>query len=646
LGFPASLAAQAQFQTYPRFNFSTVASLGKLTSSEIRRVTDNYTETGTLTWTRGSHEFKFGGEYRLPQFNDIQIDDPAGNYNFSQAFTSLNPFASSSTSGNDVASFLLGVPSSGTMGQALYLALQRRYVASFVQDRWKVTRTLTLNLGFRYEIEYPPTERHNYQSYFDFNAMAPLVQQAGLSTPGALVPATAKQRSPENTYYRQFGPRFGYAWQATPKTVLRGGYGILWLPGGIEITGGSSNNPTASISTALVSSLDNGVTPFARLSNPFPQGLIAPGNAQGLNSLIGQGITAYNLGQHSGYTQQWNFDIQRQITTTLAADIAYAGSHSLGLPASLQIDQLPDKYLSLGTALTQQVTNPFYGLISVGALAQPTVARGQLLRPYPQFNGVTLGYTNLGNSIYHSLQTKVTKRFSRSLLSLAYTFSKGIGNSEAATGYLEQNGVPGFQNNNNIRMDRSLNAQDSPHRVLVAFTTELPAGKGQRWLSGGPAAINSLVSGWEANGLYTYETGQPLFLGTSTNLTNSFGGGSRPNNNGTSALLTTPAESRLDQWFNTSVFSQPPAFTFGNAGRALPDVRNDKTNNLDLGIAKNNRFFRDGRVNLQFRAEFFNALNHVRFRNPGLTFGTPQFGIVSGQVNEPRKIQLALKLIY
>ena len=145
-----------------------------------------------------------------------------------------------------------------------------------------------------------------------------------------------------------------------------------------------------------------------------------------------------------------------------------------------------------------------------------------------------LGYTSLGNSIYHSLQAKLTKRFQASLISLAYTLSKGIGNAEAATGYLEQNGVPGFQDNNNTRLDRSLNTLDNTHRLLLAFTTELPVGKGKKWLNG-PARINSLFSGWEVNGLYTFESGNPLFLGTSTNLTNSFGGGSRPNNNGTSA---------------------------------------------------------------------------------------------------------------
>jgi hypothetical protein len=243
------------------------------------------------------------------------------------------------------------------------------------------------------------------------------------------------------------------------------------------------------------------------------------------------------------------------------------------------------------------------------------------------------------------MQTKLTKRFTSSLVSLAYTFSKGIGDSESATGYLEQNGVPGFQDNNNRRLDRSLNALDSTHRLLISYTAELPFGRGKRWMNG-QAKINSLFSGWEVNGLYTYESGTPLFLSTATNLTNSFGGGSRPNNNGTSAQISGDAEARLNEWFNTSVFSQPAAFTFGNTGRALPDVRDDVTNNLDLGVNKNNRFLRDGRMNLQFRAEFFNLLNHPRFSNPGLTYGTPQFGVVSSQVNTPRLIQLALKLLF
>jgi hypothetical protein len=647
LGFPQSLAAQQQFHAFPWMQFSSVASSGKLTTSEIRRIANNWNQSASLTWIRGAHTLKFGGQFRIQQLNDVQVDNSSGSYTFNAAFTGLDPLRSSSTSGADVASFLLGLPASGNLGLGQRLALERRYAAWFVQDDWKVSRKLTLNLGFRQDFEIPSTERYNRQAYLDLGAVAPMVQQAGLNTPGALRLTDNGTRTPEDTYWHQFGPRFGLAYELRPRTVLRGGYGIFWLPGGLEISGTSTNNPIATISTPFVSSLDNGITPQDHLSNPFPNGLIALlGPSIGTNALIGQGVTAYIRGVHPGYTQQWNFDIQQQLATGLAVDIAYAGSHGVGLPQTIQIDQIPDQDLSLGTALTQQVPNPFYGLVTIGALAQPTVARGQLLRPYPQFNGLAIGSANTGNSIYHSMQLKVNKRFADSLIAVSYTVSKGIGDTEAVVGWLEQSGTPNsFQNANNRRPDRSLNAFDNPQRLVVAYTTALPFGKGKKFLNNS-RAINPIVSGWEVNGIYTAESGTPLFLTTATNLTNSFGGNSRPNNNGQSAYLSTDAHSRLAQWFNTSVFSQPPAFTFGNTSRTLPDVRDHGTNNFDVGLVKNNRFLRDGRMNLQFRGEFFNMFNRVRFGDPGLSFGTAQFGVITSQVNSPRKIQLGLKLLY
>jgi hypothetical protein len=647
LGFPPSVTAQQQFHAFPWMQFSSVASSGKLTTSEIRRIANNWNQSASLTWIHGTHTLKFGGQFRIQQLNDVQVDNSSGSYTFNAAFTGLDPLRSSSTSGNDTASFLLGLPASGNMGLGQRLALERRYAAFFVQDDWKVTRKLTLNLGFRQDIELASTERFNRQAYLDLAAIAPLTQQAGLNAPGALRFTDNNTRAPEDTYWRQFGPRFGFAYELRPKTVLRGGYGIFWLPGGLEISGTSTNNPIATISTPFVSSLDNGITPKDSLSNPFPNGLIALlGPSAGTNALIGQGVTAYIRGEHPGYTQQWNFDVQQQIANGFAIDLAYAGSHGIGLPQTIQMDQIPDQYLSLGTALTQQVPNPFYGLVSIGTLAQPTVARGQLLRPYPQFNGLSIGSANTGNSIYHSMQLKVTKRFSDSLVAVAYTVSKGIGDTEAVVGWLEQSGTPNsFQNANNRRLDRSLNAFDNPQRLTVAYTTALPFGKGKKFLNHS-GIVNPVVSGWEVNGIYTAESGTPLFLTTATNLTNSFGGNSRPNNNGQSAALSGDAHTRLGQWFNTTVFSQPPAFTFGNTSRTLPDVRDHGTNNFDVGLVKNNRFLHDGRMNLQFRSEFFNMFNRVRFADPGLAFGNPQFGVITSQANSPRKIQFSLKLLY
>jgi hypothetical protein len=647
VGFPASLAAQQQFHAYPWFQFNSVGSSGKLTTSEIRRIANNWNQSGSLTWIRGNHVLKFGGQFRVQQLNDIQLDNSSGSYTFNQGFTQADPFRSSSASGKDVASFLLGLPSSANMGLGQRMALERRYGAWFVQDDWKISRRLTLNLGFRQDVEVPSTERYNRQVYLDLNAVAGLTTQAGLNSPGALRFTDNNTRTPEAIYWRQFGPRAGFAYQLGSKTVLRGGYGIFWLPGGLEISGTSTNNPVATISTAFVSSLDGGVTPRDRLSNPFPNGLIVPtSGSTGLDTLIGQGVTAYTQGVHAGYAQQWNFDVQQQIASGFALDIAYAGSHGIGLPGTIQMDQIPDQLLSMGTALTQQVPNPFYGLVGIGALSQPTVSRGQLLRPYPQFNGMAIGSANVGNSIYHSMQLKATKRFSESLISVAYTVSKGIGDSEAVVGWLEQSGTPNsFMDANNRRLDRALNAFDNPQRLVVVYTTALPLGKGKKWMTGG-GVLNPIISGWEFNGIYTAESGSPLFLGTATNLTNSFGGGSRPNNNGTSAALSTDAHSRLNKWFDTSVFSQPAAFTFGNTGRTLPDVRDHGTNNFDFGFVKNNRFLRDGRMNLQLRGELFNVFNRVRFGNPGLSLGNAQFGVVSSQANTPRQIQFALKLLF
>lgn len=627
IGFPQSLAVRQQFRAFPRLTFSGVQSLGKLSTSEIRRITNNWNQSGSLTWLRGTHSIKFGGQYRVQQLNDIQLDNSSTDFTFNERFTSVDPLRSTSTSGNTIASFLLGFPSSGSMGLGQRLALQRRYAALFVLDDWKVSRRLTLNLGMRYDLEMGPTERYDRQTYLDLDAVAPLTRKAGLQSPGALRFTSSGTWAPRDTYFRQFGPRFGFAYQLTPRTVLRGGYGIFWLPGGNETSGTSTRNPIANSSTPFVSSLDNGITPHDRLSNPFPNGLLPlTDRTESLDTLIGQSVTSYIRGSHEGYTGQWNFDVQREIVGGLVVDIAYAGSKGTGLPGTIQANQLDNRYLALGSALNAQVPNPFYGLVDIGTLSQPTVSRGRLLRPYPQFTGFALGMVNVGSSIYHSMQLKATKRFSDSLIALAYTISKGIGDSEAVVGWLEPSGTPGsFQDNYNRRLDRSLNAFDSPQRLVVAFTTALPFGKGKRWLS--RSGIGSpFVSGWELNGIYTAESGQPLFLTTSSNLTNSLGGGSRPNNHGKSAKLEGDPPTRLTRFFDTSVFSQPPAFTFGDTARTLPDVRNHGTNNLDFGVAKNNRFYKEGRLNLQFRTEFFNVFNRVRFGNPGMAFGTAHSG--------------------
>src|SRR5262249_55833221 len=280
--------------------------------------------------------------------------------------------------------------------------------------------------------------------------------------------------------------------------------------------------------------------------------------------------------------------------------VAYAGARGVHLlVAGQQLNQLPDQYLTLGTQITRQVPNPFVGLITAGNLSGPTVAQGQLLLPYPQYTGVSIIAASNRDSNYHAMQMKMEKRVrgGGSVLA-AYTVSKIISNAETLTGWLDATGTS--QNNNNIQLERSLLGNDVPQRLSVSYIQDLPIGKGRALLGNVSGVTNKLVSGWGVNGVSTFQSGYPLGFTTNTNLTNSFGGGSRPNvisdcqksGNGS-------AQSRLNQWFNTSCFTQPPAFTFGNESRTDPTLRGHGINNWDFALFKNTSV--NERVGLEFR---------------------------------------------
>jgi hypothetical protein len=358
--------------------------------------------------------------------------------------------------------------------------------------------------------------------------------------------------------------------------------------------------------------------------------------------------------------QQWNFDIQHELARDMVLEVLYSGSSGTGLPANWasQLNQLADAHLALGNDLKTQVPNPFFGSVAVGPLSQATIQRGQLLRPYPQFQTLYAEGMPLGHSSYHSFQLQFNKRFGGSLIGVAYTNSKGIGNTESRSDWLEggaQGTSMGFLNNNNRRLDRALNIADVPQRLVFSYSLEIPLGKGRRLLNnGGP--LDRIVGGWQVTGVYTAQSGTPVAVGTFTNLLGgyndvtdvygSYSSNSRPNNNGQSAKLTGPAQDRINKWFDTGVFSIPAPYTYGTAGRTLPDTRWHGTNNLDFGLFKNNRFGQEGQFNLQFRAEFFNIMNRVKFGVAGIRADDATFGIIGSQANAPRVTQLALKLTF
>jgi hypothetical protein len=648
LGFPQSLVSELQYLTFPTIDVSGVIGLSNTTSSVIPRISNNWAESGSLTWIRHSHTIKAGAQYRVLQLNDLQNNTPTPQFEFDGTFTSSNPLETTPTSGVGFATYLLGYPNSSTAVSIVDpLETQRWYWNFFVQDDWKAKKNLTLNLGLQYSLDSSTTERYNRQSWFDTTAVPPIASSVGLPLHGGLEFANKNQRSPVDLDLHQWGPRVGFAYSLRSSTTIRGGYGIFWLPNNLETPNTGEGAPAWSTNTPFVSSLNGGITPFNTLSNPYPGGLVVPpGSSQGLNTLLGQSITVLSRNAvGAGYMQSWNLNVQHEMAHDFVLDIAYAGTKGTHLPIDINIDQLPDSDLALGNALNNQVANPFYGYVSAGTLSQPTVSQGQLLVPYPQFTGVTVSADPKASSTYHSMQLKVEKRFRGSELSAIYVISKALGDSEERAAW-NDSGIYGYMDNNNHQLDKSLDAYDTPQRLVVQYHLNVPFGHGQHYLDNAGKA-DRLISGWEVTGIYTAQSGYPLAFSTATNNTYSYGGGSRPNVvPGCNKSISGSPVSRLNEWFNTACFTQPPPFTFGDESRVDATLRTQGVNNLDAGLFKNNYFGRDNRFDLQFRTEFFNLFNRVQFAAPGTISGTPQFGVVSGDQNNPRLIQFALKLLF
>lgn len=657
IGWPSILNSQIPgfLRTPPTPDVSGMASeiFGTQGQSGISAFTNDWYFSGDITKVAGRHTLKAGAQLMILQDNYAQTNIASGLFNFNSGFTASSPFGGAG--GFGWASYLLGYSSGGNNHLPALTAGQERYRAFYFGDTWQATKKLTLDYGVRYDQQGPWTERFNRESLWNFGVTNALIQNTSLPAKGELclvASSCRKSRSYYNLDWTQFAPRIGFAYSLDQDTVIRGGYGIFWIP--VDTSWVSPNtDPVNGVSTPFVSSINGGITPFNNFGNPFPTGVLEPpGRTPDLNSIfLGQGVTTMYPDARYPYMQQWNFDIQRQLPAGFFVDAAYAGSKGTHLaPGGRTLNQLPDQYLSMGTALLTEVSNPYYGLVTKGSLAQPTVAAGQLLRPFPQYTGVGIPLSGYGNSNYNSFQLKVQRKFSKGgTLLAAYTVAKLLGNVDTKSGWLESTtgGVGGVQDWNNLRNEYSISSQDVPQRLVVSYVVDLPVGHGQKLLSGTTGVADKLVSGWGLDGITTFQSGFPLKLSTSQNLTNSFGGGSRPNVvPGCSQKVSGSAESRLNNWFNTACFAQPAAFTFGDEPRVDPHLRMEGEDNFDLSLFKNTNFGPSEKLGVQFRAEFFNLFNRPQFGPPGTTVGTSQFGVVSSQVNNARLVQFALKFLF
>lgn len=650
LGLPSYIAQNADQLLFPGFAAANYYTLGDATAGQYRHgAFESHLLGATATKVLKSHVLKFGAEGRLLRANDAESGSSTGNFSFTTAITQgPNPSAATATAGNSIASMLLGI-GTGTMTiGSKNAATESKYYGFFLQDDWKLSRKLTLNIGLRYGFDVPRTERYNRMESFDTTVASPIAAKVGLpNLVGGVqyVGVNGAGRQQYATDFIGFDPRFGFAYQLNSSLVVRGGYGIFHSPS-LRSAGATIGNYGFSASTTYTGS-PNGLTPSVYLSNPFPTGVNQPaGSSQGLlagyGTLLSNPLTGDN---RVGYTQNWDLDLQKQLPGNVLIDLAYVGNHGLHLnqagETDYNINQLTQQSLALGTALQQSVPNPFFGIITTGPLAAATVPRSLLVAPFPQYTTVQASYPTGGYTIYHAVQLKVEKRFSQGLnVLLSFTGQKLIDNYSIISNVGNNSGI---QNIYNPAGERSISSNDISKRLVVSGSYALPFGRGQRFGSHWNKPVNAVLGGWQTNGIATAQTGFPLAV-TTTNSSSSGSTSLRPNNNGTSAKLSGPISLRLNGYLSAAVFSQPAPFTFGNTPRTLPDVSAPGNQNIDLSLFKN--FQPIERVTLQFRAEAFNVLNQVVFGSPNVVLSSGQFGVISSQANSPRTIQFALKIIF
>ena len=639
LGLPTSIDENVDRLMFPRFGVGGMVSLGG--NDHRYNAFMSYTAAASLTKVRGDHTMKFGFEGRMLRVNVWEARS-AGTFNFRTNETQgPNPTTASSTAGYGFASFLLGTgqPNDVLIQNWKNVAANSFYWAGYAQDDWRLNSRLTLNLGLRYDIDVPRTERFNRMNFFDPEARSPLADVVpglpNLKGGVVFVGVDGRNRYQYDWDTNNIAPRLGLSYQLNQKTVLRGGYSHMFGPSnqGAQGTVGPFGFRTENL---WVTSID-GITPLNTLKNPYPNGFQpSPGSSQGLLTQAGANLQAPLRDTVSPWAIQYNVNVQRELPWAMFVEIAYVGTRGYDLStvgeSGLSLNQLDPQYMSLGSQLNQQVPNPFYGIVNNGVLTQQTVARGQLLRPYPQFTDIIPLYHSGAKSRYNALQITGRKRMTHGVMlegSYTYAEAREIGMSH--------------QDSYDLESSWALALYDIKHRFVISYLYELPFGHNRRFASGVSPLVNAIVGGWQFNGITTIQSGTPLSI-TANNTAGIFGARTQPNNNGQDPVLDGPVSERLNRYFDTSVYSQPAAFTFGNEPVFSPVLRSPGVRNFDLSLFKNFELRRT--TMLQFRVEALNAFNNVQFSGPNTSVTSSSFGVISGQANAPRQLQFGLKLLW
>jgi len=657
LGLPPETQAymlQGDVAEFPGIAVQGYSNLGNNNGPYYESHELDYIFSGTIMRIIGKHSVTIGGEHRDYFLNFLQTNPLLLNFGADMS-QGPNPRTVSATAGDAVASLLMGAGDSGSAGYYARTANANHYFAEFVQDDIKWTRKLTINLGFRLEQETGTTERYNRMAAVNPYVLNPISSQVvnpftgkqGWNLYGGYVFAGYGPDSLNNHAIRGIeikpSPRIGIAYALNEKTVIRVAYGVFY---GVPYAGATREFTSGAFTTSTpwVATVD-GVHPSAVYSNPFPSGYFyPPGSSQGLLSAIGQNLSsAYPPTIRTLYNQQWNFSIQRSLAQNTLLQVAYVGNKGTHLAwsgggGSASMNQLPPQYSALGNQLLTLVNNPFYGIITTGTLAQPQIQYGQLLRNYPLWQNVASDGIAIGNSEYEALQASFTKRYTNGLSLIAgYTWSKLM--TDISDGTWSTAGA--VRSYYCVRCEHSYSAYDVPHRFTFSAVGELPFGKGKMFGSSWNRVVDTILGGWQANGILTLASGVPLVFATAANNSYTFGGGQHPDAVGNPVLSS---GKNIYQWFNTAAFAQPANFSSGDLSRSYAGVRTDKLKNLDFSLFKN--FSLTERFKLQLRAEAFNLTNTPVFSAPGTTVNGVNFGVITGQSNAARNIQLAVKFLF
>ena len=676
LGFPAYLGANSQYLQLPYITFATNSGFQSLGMNGANKLPSQSAQLFS-NWLllKRAHSIKIGGDFRQYRFNNLNYGSATGNF----AFTANNWVRASSSAsstvalGQDFAEFLLGLPTGGTFDLNASGMYYSYYGAVFVQDDWRVKKNLTLNLGLRFDHDFPYHERWaRTVNGFAFDATSPLAAAAKAAYSKSAIPQLAPAdfnvrggltfASPENTAIYSntshlVSPRFGFAWapeKLRGKTVIRGGFGMFVSTvtiSTLQISGAYSTNPIVtqqgfSQATPFTSTNNNNLTPAATLGDPFPTGFLQPaGSSAGLLTFAGQSVNFLNPEVKSPYSVRWNFGFQQQLSPNTVLEIVYMGNHAVHIPITYtQLNGIPRQYLStlpvrdqtLITALTGTTPNPFAGLqTSAGTNVNTTPL--QLLARYPQFpaaadhqgsSGVVEQNLNAGSSYFESANIRLTRRLSQGA-SLTFNFMRSRLMDQTI-----------WLNDTDARPEKRISPFDRPMRIVGAFSYELPFGRGKKF------AVQSrwadlLVSGWKLNSIYTYQSGAPItWINGSTNNISDYvyyGAPVNLNNRATDG----PA-------FDTSAFNTKSAeqlqFHIRTFSTAFGKLRQDGINDWNASMIKQH-YFKE-RTYLQLRFESFNVINHPTFAAPNTQPANSQFGIINSQSNRPRTLQGGVRLVF